>query len=113
MSFDKEIIPMVTIGKEHEGAVVTVVGILSHKKQHEDGSWSAWLQDGLAVEIFLDAETYARHASYLFAAAVLVRGRAEWREWGEAAPDSWAMQLTLQVESVEPRKLLSIQTEEY
>ncbi len=104
---DNDIIEMRTIDKTHEGQTVTVVGIISHKEQLEDGSWSAWLQDGVACELRFTDEVYRRCGSALLAAVTLVRGVVSWEE---AGPGSWAKLCKIQVESTEPRELLGIKT---
>lgn len=106
---DNEIIAMGSIGDQHEGQTVTVVGIPSYRTTDtEDAHGRIWLQDGVAVEVLFDEETWERHGSDLISAAVLIRGRVEWKR---PAPGSLFDLMRLHAEYVEPRDLVSIQTE--
>jgi hypothetical protein len=103
---EHNIIAMQDVGDEYDGKTITVVGIPSHRTTNtEDAYGRVWLQDGVAVEVLFDEDTWKRHESDLIAAAVLVRGRVEWY------PAGCFVLMRLCAEYVEPRELVSIQTE--
>lgn len=109
---DQAIVKMETMDLEHEGQTITVVGVPSHRTTDTadaEGAYSSvWLQDGVAVEVLFDEETWKRHEIDLLAAAVLVRGRVEWRR---PHPDSPVKLMRLRAEYAEPRELVGITTE--
>jgi hypothetical protein len=105
---EQQIIKMETIGGEHEGQTVTVVGIPSHRTTDtKDAYGRVWLQDGVAVEALFDEEAWRRYESTLFSAAVLIRGRVEWYDAGRVKL------ARLHVEYAEARELIGIITESF
>lgn len=108
---DQDIIEMKALEPEDEGRTVTVAGIPSHRTTETEAAYgSLWLQDGNAVEVVFDEETWHRHASDLLAPALLIRGKVEIYK---PAPDALGSLLRLRAEYAEPRKLLGVTTEGY